>query len=263
MATPPIPPDRTAAQALAAMDLASHLADPARKQAFVTPMFDVIAPRYDAFTRAFSFGMDARWKRDLVDAALAALPTPSDAHAVVDLACGTGDLAMAVAARCPAARVLGVDAAPRMIAEAARRNAAAAPRVTFAVGDAMRLDLPDASVDLLTAGYCYRNVPDWHAALREAARVLRPGGIFADLDFFRPSFAPWRALFLWYLRRAGDVVGWAWHRAPVVYGYIAPSIAGFCTRDAFTEGLRAAGFEPVAVRSHLGGGVALHVARKR
>lgn len=263
--TPPDPtspaPPAADAQALAAMDLAAHLADPSRKQAFVTPMFDIIAPRYDDFTRWFSFGMDRRWKAALVRDAVAM--APRDTRVVLDLACGTGDLAEALAAAFPDASVTGVDASPRMIAAAQARHGGSRPRLRFDVGDAMRLSVPDASVDLITAGYCYRNVPDWRAALREAARVLRPGGVFADLDFFRPSFTPWRALFLWYLRRAGDLVGWAWHGAPVVYGYIAPSIAGFCTADDFTRELAAAGFEAPRVTSHLGGGVALHLARRR
>lgn len=245
------------------MDLEAHLADPARKQAFVTPMFDVIAPRYDDFTRLFSFGMDARWKRAML--ALVAAHADGPVTSALDLACGTGDLTRAVVARWPEATVRGLDASPGMI-EAARERSTRAPAgaaPTFAVGDAMRIDAADRSIDLLTAGYCYRNVPDWRAALAEAARVVRPGGLFADLDFFRPAFAPWRALFLWYLRRAGDLVGWAWHRAPVVYGYIAPSIAGYCTMAEFGAELRRVGFEPVAVRRHLGGGVAVHVARRR
>lgn len=261
-ATPPGDP-HAEARALARLDLAAHLADPARKQAFVTPMFDVIAPRYDDFTRLFSFGMDRRWKAALVGDAVATL-SPG-ATTALDLACGTGDLAVAVAGRQPSLTVTGIDASPRMIDTARARHGGApdqAGRVRFTVGDAMRLDAADASVDLITAGYCYRNVPDWRAALREAARVLKPGGIFADLDFFRPTFAPWRGLFLWYLRRAGDVVGWAWHRAPVVYGYIAPSIAGFCTIDEFSAGLVDAGFEPPTVQGWLGGGVALHLARR-
>ncbi|MCU0622810.1 MAG: ubiquinone/menaquinone biosynthesis methyltransferase [Gemmatimonadaceae bacterium] len=261
--TPPTDP-HASARALAQLDLAAHLADPARKQAFVTPMFDVIAPRYDDFTRIFSFGMDRRWKAALVRDALAALPP--GATTALDLACGTGDLAAAVHAARPPMTVTGLDASPRMIDAARQRHGTAASHpgaLRFAVGDAMRLELPDASVDLVTAGYCYRNVPDWRAAVHEAARVLRPGGIFADLDFFRPANAAWRALFLWYLRRAGDLVGWAWHRAPVVYGYIAPSIDGFCTRDEFSSALLAAGFAPLATHSRLGGGVAMHIARRR
>lgn len=254
------------ARALAALDLEAHLRDPARKQAFVTPMFDVIAPRYDDFTRLFSFGMDRRWKAALVHAAVQAAgnTAPAGATTVLDLACGTGDLADAMARALPHARVTGLDASPRMIAAANTRHAAHASRLRFAVGDAMQLDgVPDGSVDIVTAGYCYRNVPDWRAAIREVARVLRPGGVFADLDFFRPPFAPWRGLFLWYLRRAGDVVGWAWHRSPVVYGYIAPSIAGFCTAAEFSAELVQAGFTPPHVTTHLGGGVAQHVAIRR
>lgn len=249
---------------LAALDLAAHLRDPARKQAFVTPMFDVIAPRYDAFTRLFSFGMDRGWKHELIRT------VRRDTRGVtraLDLACGTGDLAFAVQRAWPDAQVSGIDAAPGMIVAAQARPAPeglrSGRRPDFVVGDAMRLDAPDASVDLLTAGYCYRNLPDWQAGLREAARVLRPGGVFASLDFFRPPLAPWRRLFLGYLRVAGDLVGWWWHRTPVVYGYIGPSIAHFTTAAEYSDALSDAGFAIRTERRWLGGGIALHVAVRR
>jgi demethylmenaquinone methyltransferase/2-methoxy-6-polyprenyl-1,4-benzoquinol methylase len=97
---------------IAGMDLEEHLRDPSRKQGYVTTMFDLISPRYDAFTRAFSFGMDAAWKRELVDAVVARVPSDS---AIADLACGTGDLALALARRLPRARIEGLDASPRMV----------------------------------------------------------------------------------------------------------------------------------------------------
>ena len=249
---------------LRGLDVDAHLSDPARKQAFVTPMFDIIAPRYDQFTRLFSFGMDRRWKEDLLADAVAAAPAEA---VVVDLACGTGDLAFAFAERVAGARVSGVDASPRMIegAKARRRERAGGPagRVAFRVGDMTRLDLPDATVDVVTAGYGYRNVPDFRTGLAEAARVLRPGGRLLTLDFYRPLSAVWRVLFLGYLRVAGDLVGWLWHREPVVYGYIARSIDRFVSAPDFSAALEAAGFEVERVRVKLFGGVAMHVARKR
>ncbi len=90
--------------------------------------------------------------------------------------------------------------------------------------------------------------------------MLRPGGALVTLDFFRPPVAWWRGLFLGYLRVAGDAVGWWWHRSPVVYGYIAPSIATFSTAKDYTEALRSAGFGTPRVRRFLGGGVAIHAA---
>jgi demethylmenaquinone methyltransferase/2-methoxy-6-polyprenyl-1,4-benzoquinol methylase len=246
---------------LRGLDLDAHLADPARKQQFVTPMFDIIAPRYDAFTRLFSFGMDAGWKRALLEATA---PRIAPGAAVVDGACGTGDLAFQLHARRPDLRVTGVDASPRMIDEAhaiAARGARQAP--TFRVGDLMALDVPGASLGALTAGYGYRNTPDWRQALAEAARVLAPGGLLATLDFYRPANALWRALFLGYLRVAGELVGWAWHGHGIVYGYIAPSIAHFCTIAEWEAELARLGFTIEHRTTYLLGGVAAHVARKR
>ncbi len=276
---PPSSPPRVDARALAAMDVAAHLADPARKQAFVTPMFDVIAPRYDDFTRLFSFGMDARWKQRAIEAAESALSARGPGAAAdrgggerlaVDLACGTGDLAVGVARRAgprhPGLRVLGVDAAFEMVRQARHRLASSdadvAPMVHVAHGDMTAIALPDAAADVVTAGYAVRNAPDARLAIREAARVLRTGGTYVTLDFYRPALAPWRALFLAYLRVAGDVVGWTWHRSPVVYGYIARSIDQFVSWQAFSEELAANGFRVRSVTRWLGGGVALHVAER-
>jgi demethylmenaquinone methyltransferase/2-methoxy-6-polyprenyl-1,4-benzoquinol methylase len=248
-------------QELGALDLGTFLADPARKQAFVTPMFEHIAPRYDAFTRLFSFGMDARWKRELM--AWFDARAPQSCH-VLDVACGTGDLALAAAALRPGAQVRGVDAAAGMIARAERRvTHADAGRVHFATGDLTRLALGDESVDVVLAGYALRNVPRYEDGLAELHRVLRPGGVLLTLDFYCPSVPVWRELFLGYLHLSGSAVGWWWHRAPVIYNYIAHSIRHFTTAEAFTASLQAAGFAPGHRRDHLLGGIALHEAVRR
>lgn len=233
-------------------------------------MFDLVAPRYDAFTRLFSYGMDARWKRTVVSEV--ATRVGAGAH-VLDLGCGTGDLAFGVAAAIPGARVRGVDASPRMIALARARLAdvrAAGGRAErglaipeFVVGDLARLDAADGSLDAVTAGYAFRNAPDHRAALREAARVLTGGGVLVTLDFYRPESPLWRALFLGYLRAAGNAVGWWWHREPVAYGYIAPSVAAYVSAARFGADLDAAGFDVPRVRTWVLGGVAMHVAVRR
>ncbi|MES3032618.1 MAG: ubiquinone/menaquinone biosynthesis methyltransferase [Gemmatimonadota bacterium] len=241
-----------------AQDLDAAMADAARRQEVVTPMFDVIAPRYDAFTRLFSFGMDAEWKRDLV---AAVLQRAASARRALDVACGTGDIGFALAAAVPALHVTGVDPSAEMLAIAQGRVADAdAARVTFHLGAMATLPAADASVDVITAGYGFRNVPDLEAAVRECARVLRPGGTLGSLDFFLPRNAAWRALFLGYLRASGNVVGWWWHRTPAIYGYIARSISAFVTAEEFTAMLQRHGFRVVEVRRRLLGGIALHVA---
>lgn len=247
---------------LGTLDLEAHLGDPARKQAFVTPMFDVIAPRYDAFTRLFSFGMDAGWKRAAVRAAIAELP--ASGATTLDLATGTGDFAVAIARAVPSAHVVAIDASPRMIdaanARLVSRDADVAPRIRTAVGDMMAIDLPDASVDLVTAGYAVRNVPNAEVALREMRRVLKPGGRVVLLDFYRPQSRLWRALLLWYLQVSGNLVGWLWHREPVVYGYIARSIDHFLSWEECSAMLVGCGFGVVRVERYLLGGVARHEA---
>ncbi len=259
------------ARALAQLDVDAHLADPARRQAFVTPMFDVIAPRYDEFTRVFSFGMDASWKREAVRVVSEALRSGGNpAPRVLDLACGTGDFAIsvarAVASRCPDMNVVGLDASHEMIRYARERlrgaDADVAPKVLTGTGDMTQLPIGQASVDMITAGYAVRNAPDPVLAIREAARVLRPGGLYVTLDFYRPEFAPWRVLLVNYLRVAGNLVGWSWHRTPVVYGYIARSIDHFMSWQAFSQSLSENGFRIRSVRRWLGGGVALHVAER-
>jgi demethylmenaquinone methyltransferase/2-methoxy-6-polyprenyl-1,4-benzoquinol methylase len=224
-------------------------------------MFDIIAPRYDRFTRVFSFDMDRRWKAELT--AWMATAVPPDAR-VLDLACGTGDLAFAAGRRATRGSVLGIDASPAMIDLARERATREAPaaNVRFAVGDISALDVPSGSVDAVTAGYALRNVPNVARAVSEIARVLKPGGVLAALDFYRPESALWRRLFLAYLSVAGNWVGWLWHRQPVVYGYIARSIDHFVSWQEFSLLLAQHGFMVERVRTKLLGGVAIHFARR-
>lgn len=241
---------------LPSLDLDAHLRDPAIKQRFVTVMFDVIANRYDRFTRVFSYGMDAGWKRQLMEQ----LEPDTGLTLVVDLASGTGDLALAAAERRPTARVLALDVSHRMARLAARRMAAHDGRVTVGVGDMVHLPVPTASADAVTVGYGVRNAPTPEAALAEIARVLRPGGQLLVLDFYRPRGRLWRALFLGYLRVAGNLVGWLWHGVPVAYGYIGPSVAEYLSAEEFVCALETHGFTVRRVRRKLFGGVALHAA---
>lgn len=236
-----------------------HLRDPSLRQEWVTPMFDLIAPRYDDFTRAFSFGMDRRWKAALVDRAVSAVR--QDALAI-DVATGTGDLAFALGRARGDVAVVGLDVSARMLALAGSRGRLEGT-VSLAGGDLSRLPLRTSSVDAVTAGYALRNTPDWRGSVQELARVLRPGGHLLTLDFYLPAGTAWRAAFLGWLAAAGRLVGWWWHREPLAYGYIARSIELFTTAAGFSAELDAAGFAVLAVERRLGGGIAIHHARRR
>jgi demethylmenaquinone methyltransferase/2-methoxy-6-polyprenyl-1,4-benzoquinol methylase len=247
-------------EALPGLDLEQHLRDPAIKQRFVTTMFEVIAPRYDRFTRVFSYGMDRGWKRTLL-AELANGLRPGSL--VLDLACGTGDLTLGAATTTARPRVLGVDISHRMVAAARRRRGEpdVSDGVWLAAGHMPTLALRDGSVDAVTAGYALRNAPDYRAVLDEIKRVLKQGGRLLTLDFYRPQTPVWRRLFLGYLRLSGNLFGWLWHRQPVAYGYIASSIEHFVSWQEFSRALERRGFAVERVHRRLLGGICIHAAR--
>ena len=165
------------------MSLRDRIATPEGKAPFVRSLFATIADRYDLITVLLSYGQDRRWKRRLID-----LAAPLRGRRVLDLACGTGDLAFAAAAQ--GGEVTGLDLTPRMI-ELARGKAPAAG-VRFLVGDMMALPFRDASFDVVTTGYGLRNVPVLETTIAEIHRVLAPGGLLLSLDFNRPANATLR-----------------------------------------------------------------------
>jgi demethylmenaquinone methyltransferase/2-methoxy-6-polyprenyl-1,4-benzoquinol methylase len=204
--------------------------------------------------------MDRGWKREL----LAEVDRIAPQTVIgVDLACGTGDLMFAVARLRSRSVVTGMDASVEMIRAAmARCPEDLGSRVSFIHGDMSSIDLPSAIANLITAGYGYRNAPDHRVALRDAARVLKPGGHLVTLDFYRPENPIWRRLLVAYLTIAGGIVGWLWHRVPVVYAYLGPSVEHFVSWQQFSRDLVEAGFVVERVHRKLFGAIAIHVARR-
>jgi demethylmenaquinone methyltransferase/2-methoxy-6-polyprenyl-1,4-benzoquinol methylase len=233
--------------------LAHAFDTPAAKRRYVQRLFGVIADRYDLITRLLSFGLDQRWKRRLMGQVVLRPGTR-----VLDLACGTGDLALLLADR--GAHVVGLDLTPRMIALARRRPGAGAVR--WLVGDMAALPLPALAVDCITTGYGLRNVPDLEGSLREIQRVLRPGGTFCSLDFNRPDNAFVRGIYLAYLTAIGAGLGLFLHGEADTYRYIAASIRRYPGGIRVAASLRAMGFRDVRYLPVLGGLMAIHVASK-
>ncbi len=237
-------------------DLAALLQDPAKKRPYVRQLFERVAPAYDRFTRYFSYGMDGDWKRELAAALTPRIPAWAT---VLDLACGTGDLAILVRSLRPDARIVGVDLSRGMLYRARRRGYAGAA----VASDMTLLPFTDSSAHAVLAGYAFRNAPDLPEAVREVARVLKRGGWLATLDFYLPRPSIWRTLFLRYLKAAGSIYGWYWHGDPSTYAYIAASLELFVTAAQFGELLASHGLECCEIREKLKGGIAIHLARKR
>jgi len=240
------------------MDVDAYLDDKKRKPDYVRKMFDVIAPGYDAFTRFFSFGMDQQWKRSLV--------AETSKHSagrplLVDLACGTGDLAIELTKRIEPRLALGVDTSLQMLV--LNKTRTRGQQLHLVAGDILSLGLNDRSADVITIGYGLRNTSDLAQGLKEIARVLKPGGTLAILDFYRPSGRLWRSIFLTYMQNFGRLAGWMWHREPSTYGYLAASIRRYVTIAQFEDALQRAGFEISWSSQHLFGAIGLHVAKAR
>jgi ubiquinone/menaquinone biosynthesis methyltransferase len=231
------------------MPLADRIATPDGKSRYVRTLFATIADRYDFITRALSYGQDGRWKRRVI-----ALGSPSAQSRVLDLATGTGDLAIGAAAR--GARVVGLDITYRMIEIARRKD----DRVRFLVGDMLALPFPSASFDVVTTGYGLRNVPNLGAALDEIARVLTHGGRAVSLDFDRPRNAIVRVTYLWYLTIVGGALGRLLHGDPDTYRYIPASIRQYPGAAAVAQMFRERGFTRVTHYPVLGGLMAIHYA---
>jgi demethylmenaquinone methyltransferase/2-methoxy-6-polyprenyl-1,4-benzoquinol methylase len=235
------------------MKLASAFESPDAKRRYNARLFTTIAGRYDLITRLLSYGRDQAWKRDLM--ARAAIQA---GERVLDLATGTGDLAIAASAA--GASVVGLDLAPPMVRLARAKPAASAVR--FLVGDMTALPLPPASVDVVTTGYGLRNVPDLDRAIAEIARVLRPGGRFLSLDFEKPPSPGWRRAYFAYLTVVGSTVGTLLHGDPDTYRYIPASLKRYPGAGIVAERLRAHGFASAEVVPRMGGFMAIHVARR-
>jgi demethylmenaquinone methyltransferase/2-methoxy-6-polyprenyl-1,4-benzoquinol methylase len=235
------------------MELDRAFDSPEAKRRYNARLFTTIAARYDFITRLLSYGRDQSWKRDLI---VRAGIRPGDR--VLDLATGTGDLAIAAASG--GATVVGLDLAPRMIQLARLKPGASAIR--FLTGDMTALPLPPASVDVVTTGYGLRNVPDLDRAIAEIGRVLRPGGRFLSLDFEKPASAAWRGAYFAYLTVVGASVGTLLHGDPDTYRYIPASLKRYPGAAVVAERLRAHGFASADVVPKMGGFMALHVATR-
>jgi demethylmenaquinone methyltransferase/2-methoxy-6-polyprenyl-1,4-benzoquinol methylase len=256
MTTPSVPGAPRTTTATSAVDAGLRAKEPAR----IAGMFDAIAPRYDLLNRLLSGGLDQRWRaRAIRDLAL----LPSDV--LIDVCTGTADVAIAaLASATPPARAVGLDFSREMLRHGLEkaRGAAGAGRLTLVQADATRLPLPTASADAATIAFGIRNVQNPEAACRELARVLRPGGRVAILEFGLPRAAWFRRFYLWYAEHALPRIGRLVSRHQSAYAYLPESVGRFPPPDAFGRVLQEAGFPHVTVVPLTLGIVYLFVARK-
>jgi demethylmenaquinone methyltransferase/2-methoxy-6-polyprenyl-1,4-benzoquinol methylase len=224
----------------------------------IAGMFDAIAPRYDLLNRLLSAGIDRRWR----SLAIRSLGLKGN-ETLIDICSGTGDVALAAVAG-GAGRVIGVDFAGAMLALGVDkiRKAGVARSVAMVRGDAMCLPVPAGCADAVAVAFGIRNVEKPEVACVEMARVLKPGGRLAILEFSVPRFPGVSRLYQWYFTRVLPLVGRmiSGHRA--AYSYLPASVGTFPPPPAFMELLRRSGFAEVAAVSLTFGIVQLYTARK-
>jgi demethylmenaquinone methyltransferase/2-methoxy-6-polyprenyl-1,4-benzoquinol methylase len=233
------------------------------RRRWVRDAFGGIARRYDLLNTLLSGGVHHLWKRRAVRAA-----GLGRGGVALDVCCGTGDLVVGAArAVGPSGRVIGLDFAPAML-EVARARARAARRaadgaVSLICADAEALPVQGAAVDAVTIAFGLRNVADPARALREFARVLRPGGRLVILEFGRPQSAWLRAVYDVYSRSViPRLGGWLSGRRDA-YQYLHDSIRQWPAPEALAAWIRAAGLDDVEYRRFTGGIAVLHVATRR
>jgi demethylmenaquinone methyltransferase/2-methoxy-6-polyprenyl-1,4-benzoquinol methylase len=215
----------------------------------VAAMFDHVAARYDLTNDVLSMGQDRRWRRAVVRAA-----APQPGHVVLDLAAGTGT--SSIPFHDAGAEVVPCDFSLGMLAIGRR----ARPEYPFVAGDATRLPFAAGSFDAVTISFGLRNVHEPARALAEMLRVTKPGGRLVVCEFSRPTWAPFRIVYVEYLMRALPAVARRVSSSPDAYVYLAESIRAWPDQAALAAQVGAAGWGEVAWRDLSGGVVTLHRA---
>jgi demethylmenaquinone methyltransferase/2-methoxy-6-polyprenyl-1,4-benzoquinol methylase len=225
----------------------------------VREMFGKIAARYDLLNHLLSGNTDQRWRR-LVAKRLQEALAHDDALAL-DVACGTGDLSLAIA-QATGARVIGTDFCRPMLEIAARKSLAHASLIPFVEGDALRLPFADSRFDAVSIAFGLRNLSSVEGGLKELWRVLKPGGRCAVLEFSTPVVPGFRTLFQFYFTRVLPRIGGMVSGSRGAYEYLPDSVSRFPDQKHLAALMSGVGFERVEYRNLTGGIAALHMGTR-
>jgi demethylmenaquinone methyltransferase/2-methoxy-6-polyprenyl-1,4-benzoquinol methylase len=225
----------------------------------VREMFAGIARRYDLLNHLLSANVDQRWRRLVARRLKERLPQRG--ASVLDVACGTGDLSLALA-EATGARVTGTDFCRPMLEIAARKAETRSTSLPFVEGDALRLPFADARFDAVSIAFGLRNLSSVARGLSELRRVLKPGGRVAILEFSRPVVPGFRALFQFYFTRVLPRIGGMVSGSQGAYEYLPDSVSRFPDQKRLAQMMREAGFAEVEYQNLTGGIAALHLGTR-
>ncbi len=230
----------------------------------VEEMFDSIAPAYDLMNKLMSFGLHRSWRKKALTTAAAEFEMPP--KDILDVATGTGDIAFDLHERYPKAHITGIDLSEGML-EIAREKLAEADEkarehITFRKGDALAIDAPDESYDMVTVAYGVRNFEHLLEGYKEIWRVLRPGGVLCVIELSVPNKKLTRAAYNVYARKLISAVGTMVSGDHRAYNYLPESIAAAPQRRDMALLMREAGFNRCRWRSLTFGAVTFYLGIK-
>jgi demethylmenaquinone methyltransferase/2-methoxy-6-polyprenyl-1,4-benzoquinol methylase len=220
----------------------------------VREMFARISPRYDLLNHLLSGNIDRRWRRKAIEKLRPLLPHGAR---VLDVACGTGDLSIALFEN-TGAQVTGVDFCRPMLSRAARKQ----PQISFVEGDALQLPFDEAVFDAVTIAFGLRNLASVEQGLLELRRVLKPNGWAVILEFSKSTIPGFRLLAAAYCSRLLPRIGGLISGSRSAYEYLPDSVSRFPNQEALAAMMTTAGFADVGFENLTGGIAALHAGRK-
>ena len=213
----------------------------------ISGMFDSIASKYDRMNHGMSLGIDRLWRRRFVRRLAKKLPEKA---AVLDLACGTGDLTKALSEK--GYQVTGLDISSEMMAIGREKCRYLSPKPNFVLGSAEQIPFPDDTFDAVTIAFGLRNFDHRARCLAEIRRVLKPGGQLAVLEFAVPRNRHWNKIYLFYFKNILPLVGRLVGSADA-YGYLVDSVLAFPRYEALCDEFRRAGFLFPRYKPYTGG----------
>jgi demethylmenaquinone methyltransferase/2-methoxy-6-polyprenyl-1,4-benzoquinol methylase len=229
------------------------------KKKQVEQMFDTISGNYDGLNRVISLGADVKWRRKVVKMVADAKP-----KSILDIATGTGDLAIKFAEQSTAEIVVGLDISEGMLSVARKKTDSSqlADRVSFIKGDSEALPFDDNSFDAITVSFGIRNFETLEKGLAEIHRVLSPKGLFVILETSVPQKFPWKQGYFFYTRGIMPVIGKIFSKDKVAYNYLSESASVFPHGEALNNILKKIGFIEVKNKPQMFGVATIYSATK-
>jgi len=228
------------------------------KKAQVTQMFDTISTDYDGLNRVISFGIDVKWRKKVV-----AILKKESPNTILDIATGTGDLAIAMV-NTGAEKIVGLDISPGMLDVGKKKiqEKNLSPIIEMIVGDSENLSFETNSFDAVTVSFGVRNFENLEIGLAEILRVLRPGGTLVILETSVPTKTPFKQGYRFYTKYILPAIGRLFSKDDSAYGYLSESAAAFPHGENFNNILREIGFIDVVNQPQTFGVASIYVGKK-